>query len=69
MVDHCQREVDGQLSTSGTSGKGVLTERVYGLGRLDNAAAGLWKGALDEVRIYDQVIDAAAIAALFAAGH
>ena len=61
--------VDGKLSTSGTSGTGVLAERVYSLGRLDNTTRGLLVGSLDEVAIYDTVLAAGDVAALFSKGH
>jgi hypothetical protein len=61
--------VDGRLSGQGTSGSGVLGERVYSVGKLDNVSStSQLAGALDDLQIYDFVLDAGAIAALYAAG-
>lgn len=61
--------VDGALSNSGTGGKGVLIQRVYSIGHLDfTGSASSWKGAIDDLEIYDGILSAGEIAALNSSG-
>ncbi len=47
--------VDGKISMSGTLATGLLYQRAFSLGRLENPyLASYWQGGLDEVRIYDR---------------
>lgn len=56
--------VDGILSASGTSPTGLLRRRIYSIGRIDEQM-NYWRGALDDVHIYNKVLSAAEVQNLY----
>ncbi|MBA1145827.1 hypothetical protein H0Z60_02025 [Ectothiorhodospiraceae bacterium WFHF3C12] len=63
--------IDGSLDASGTTGAGIIGNAYSSIGRIEDTGGGAihFEGELDEVRIYDRVIDQAQVQADQAATH
>jgi hypothetical protein len=59
--------VDGKLAKAGDGGQtGAKTTMFAAIGRITNSSRPYFKGAIDDVRIWNRVISPAEVTALFA---
>lgn len=63
--------VDGDLENTGTTGTGVIGNSFSSIGRIEDTGGSpeYFDGELDEVRIYDRVLSASEVRAVYAARH